>query len=653
MADVGKTVECLSTLDFTGLDTDWVKEVWERDFTDYDPLPISTEEGLEGSGYHVETLKLTRKILQPWALGEEGKSGEGFWTVLVENDLPHRNFVSFLYYIIEAGSKRVANAQLREAAISAADVYFTLICIPGSGAFKIFHPMLFQKSVDVFKSWTQLGSPKRKRKPSPVRSSQAGRRGKARKTTKEPEQDVAGDDFGEREDEDEDEDEDILTPQEISKLRSCLLSLLRNFTTLLKNYSLKESESSAQHALQILVELSKQEAETVGEDFDLTSDVNRVHSISKLAFMGMDCLCSASHGDINVMITTAFKYLLPSILMLIGDGKGVAAQAIPRDIQTIKDNALAFVCHLLRTKPEAAAASARILLQHMCTKVPDRAEYRAKVAQAVVTLLQELPNSAYARMMEWIYRYSRHAKISYRVFALEIVTLLLSEPERKQDDSVHADHAVYLSQSFLIQMVLARCSDVNSSVRSRAIAGFSQCVASKDSAIGLTIKEMFTPRNGPLGRVPISRVVPTPETQRTAPASEGQGSEGHTPQETETSSDKTIDETSDKTVATEGQALEGPPAAATVDPKESTPLPVAALAVQLTPGAEFSLADGKGVVSMLRRRACDEKVNVRKAALQALENVVRMEGDAFNKQVRSSVVCQEAPAFDTALRNKN
>ncbi|XP_013421008.1 condensin-2 complex subunit D3-like, partial [Lingula anatina] len=189
-----------------------------------------------------------------------------------------------------------------------------------------------------------------------------------------------------------------------------------------------------------------------------------------------------------------------------------------------------------------------------------------------------------------------------------------------------------MSQSFLIQMVLARCSDVNSSVRSRAIAGFSQCVASKDSAVGLTIKEMFTPRNGPLGRVPISRVVPTPETQRTAPASEGQGSEGHAPQETETSSDKTIDETSDKTVATEGQALEGPPAAATVDPKESTPLPVAALAVQLTPGAEFSLADGKGVVSMLRRRACDEKVNVRKAALQALENVIRMEGAAFNKQ---------------------
>ncbi len=40
-----------------------------------------------------------------------------------------------------------------------------------------------------------------------------------------------------------------------------------------------------------------------------------------------------------------------------------------------------------------------------------------------------------------------------------------------------------------------------------------------------------------------------------------------------------------------------------------------------------AMADGKGVVSMLRRRAADEKVNVRKAALQALENIMRLDGD--------------------------
>ena len=46
-----------------------------------------------------------------------------------------------------------------------------------------------------------------------------------------------------------------------------------------------------------------------------------------------------------------------------------------------------------------------------------------------------------------------------------------------------------------------------------------------------------------------------------------------------------------------------------------------------------ALADGKGVMSLLRRRAGDEKVNVRKAALQALENIIKLESDGFNKEV--------------------
>lgn len=44
------------------------------------------------------------------------------------------------------------------------------------------------------------------------------------------------------------------------------------------------------------------------------------------------------------------------------------------------------------------------------------------------------------------------------------------------------------------------------------------------------------------------------------------------------------------------------------------------------------MVDGKGVVSMLRRRAMDERVNVRKAALQALESLIRIEGNLLNAE---------------------
>ncbi len=44
---------------------------------------------------------------------------------------------------------------------------------------------------------------------------------------------------------------------------------------------------------------------------------------------------------------------------------------------------------------------------------------------------------------------------------------------------------------------------------------------------------------------------------------------------------------------------------------------------------------------MLRRRAGDEKVNVRKAAIQALENIIILESDQYNKEVSSSIFVRE------------
>lgn len=52
------------------------------------------------------------------------------------------------------------------------------------------------------------------------------------------------------------------------------------------------------------------------------------------------------------------------------------------------------------------------------------------------------------------------------------------------------------------------------SVRARAISGFAQCVSSKDSVVALAVKEIMTPVA--IGRPPISRLVPTPTTVRTA-----------------------------------------------------------------------------------------------------------------------------------------
>ena len=49
-------------------------------------------------------------------------------------------------------------------------------------------------------------------------------------------------------------------------------------------------------------------------------------------------------------------------------------------------------------------------------------------------------------------------QISYRAFSLDVVCLLLSESER--DDVGDGDEAVFATHTFLLHMLLARCSDV-------------------------------------------------------------------------------------------------------------------------------------------------------------------------------------------------
>ena len=67
---------------------------------------------------------------------------------------------------------------------------------------------------------------------------------------------------------------------------------------------------------------------------------------------------------------------------------------------------------------ERGLVSVRTLLQHMCTKVTDRAEYRTKVAQAIVTIAKQLPDENYCKMIQWLSTLSKHEQVSYFIMYL-------------------------------------------------------------------------------------------------------------------------------------------------------------------------------------------------------------------------------------------
>lgn len=75
-----------------------------------------------------------------------------------------------------------------------------------------------------------------------------------------------------------------------------------------------------------------------------------------------------------------FRQLLALLLMLTDNGGVVTTSPLPSPLVTCSKHALAFVEHVTQSYCQDLYDPLKKLIQHLCTKVPDRAEYRNKVA---------------------------------------------------------------------------------------------------------------------------------------------------------------------------------------------------------------------------------------------------------------------------------
>ncbi|XP_046375579.2 condensin-2 complex subunit D3-like isoform X1 [Haliotis rufescens] len=618
MAEIERTVEVATALPITLVSEDWVKSVWDNDFTEIDALSEDIREEFQSSSYFTTQLEEFKSLLSDWLVQKEVNTGEGFWTVLVENDVSVKAIIAVLGYLIDSGCKLTSNSEQRAAAILSAATYFKLVSVPGSGAFKVYSPELFIKAVDVFKLWNKLGTCKRKRaSPSASRSqssqsSQRSRKGRGAKRGRKTSAENTHFNISEFPDDDEEEgvEEEELTPREVARFHAMMKNLLQDLVALLETFSLKSSESTAHHTIMVLAEISRMEGDLITTQFGSWPRPNHM-SPACLAYKGMTAICSPLHGHVVSMTTATFKYLLQNVLMLIGNNKSVIAQNIPRPVVNTRDNAVKFIRFLIKEGDERVISPTTHLLQHLCTKVPDKTEYRTKVAQTVVSLFEDLPDEAYVKMMEWMKRLSKHQKINNRVMSLDVVALLLAAPQRQLKDEVPAEQSLYTTHRFLVILLISRCSDIAPTVRTRAISAFAHLLSSGDGSLLSTLREMVTPKVGPRLGGPV-RLIPTPGVDtRTVAHTEG-----------------TAMDQNDQTVEAEGSTAEKTADGVTVDSQAKTPFNQ----IELTPGFNANLIDDDGVISMLRRRSQDQKVNVRKAALQALECMIRFEAPDYRKE---------------------
>ncbi|XP_044137939.1 condensin-2 complex subunit D3 [Bufo gargarizans] len=546
----------------------WVESVWDLDFTETEPLDPRVEAEIVENGLEVFT-NLYESLL-PFA-SEDQENTRSAWVMFTENDICRNSLVAVLYHFIQTGEKKAAGAMLRMLGFSAAGLYFLLLEIPGSVVNQVFHPVLFDKCVSCLeKCWPQDPESSRKRKKDTVKSSQGDNRGGRKRPRPPRRDDTEMNDFS---DEEQDEEAVYFSTNDLMNIRDSLVLLLKNFLRLLPKFSLKDKPQSVTHCMQTFINLTSFETVPVELAFSDSIPLDRMKYVPQLAYHGLWLLCLPIHGEGNQTLRRLFQRLLSVIIMVKGgEGTNSAILAVTAPVTGARNQAVRFVSFLVDELKEISFPVLRILLQHICTKVPDKSEYRVSAAQALVKLLEKLPNPEYASFIEWLYKYSRNSKISYRVFALDVTVALLELPERPVDASFPLEQLKFLQHKFLLQaMVFSRCSDKAPTVRSKALSCLAQCLDKNATSVSEGISELL------------------------------QGSSCRTISATTVTAESTVNGTEASTRKTIG----------------------ALRTIEVTDDGDPMGADGKDTLEMLRLRAGDEKTNVRKSALQVLVNILK------------------------------
>uniref|UniRef100_A0A8C5JEV7 Condensin-2 complex subunit D3 n=1 Tax=Junco hyemalis TaxID=40217 RepID=A0A8C5JEV7_JUNHY len=455
----------------------WVDTVWDLDFTETEPLEPWIAEEITADG--LDTFTRLYSALAPFAAGDQ-ESRENVWTLFAESSLSRQALVAVLHHFVHMGQHKRANAQQRVFALHSAGLYLLLLEIPGSIANQVFHQVMFDKCLHTLtKCWPQE---MKKRKKGQSQSSQPN----ARRNRKKGKPKML-------EEEKEEDDENVyLSTEDLLQVRNAVFLLLKNFLRLLPKFSLKEKPQCIENCVQVFVEMISFEPVLHEFQFSAAMDVNKAKYIPELACYGLHLLCSPLHSTEDKTLRCVFQRLLSVVLMVESSGGSrFAALPITSAVTSARNQAVKFISSLVEELKEAVYPVLRILLQHICTKVPDKADYRTYAAQALVTLLDKLPCAEFAEFIAWLYKYSLN-KVSYRVFALDVALALLELPERSPGSSLSQDQQSLLKHKFLVQvMVFGRCSDKAPVVRSKALSSLAHCLEMKAAATLESIQDLL------------------------------------------------------------------------------------------------------------------------------------------------------------------
>lgn len=147
--------ELLHPLNLPSLDRDWVDEVWNKEFLEAVDLPREYEISIEEIDINDTVLIPFIKATKAWLCSDTdsdlpGEKVDRSWRNL-SNTIHHREFIAFLFHLIQKAPKNIMNDECRVSGILAGRTYMSMAIIPGSAVYGIFHSQMYIQCLSCFK----------------------------------------------------------------------------------------------------------------------------------------------------------------------------------------------------------------------------------------------------------------------------------------------------------------------------------------------------------------------------------------------------------------------------------------------------------------------------------------------------------------------
>ncbi|KAG5323912.1 CNDD3 protein, partial [Acromyrmex heyeri] len=431
----------------------WIKSVWDTEFVVYDEPSDECLEYLESDDVK-RLLHESRVELKAWLVANEHETPEFSWQALMMLNINMRGLLAMLGYIMKTGQQET-DKDSRQACLEATSLYLMFLTIPGSNAFRVYHPNLYQRAIETLKMSESLFSSVRNKGVNTTNSNI----------------------------DDELSFCSSLLHSERSRLTRGLDRIISDLITMLKSFRFKEHAESLDVTIRILLNITRQEM------YIKSHDNSGITSLSQNAFAALQELCSSNHGTVGLTITLIAQYMLPDLLF-----HHVNTQ--PKSITIVHEAAIYFLKNLLTIHEQETMQGIVTLIHQLMVNCPERLEGRQKQAAVVIKLLNICNEVMVLGIFRDIVLFSYNSKISCRLFAQEIVGKLLTESSLL-NNNLNKNVKMKI-RTISIAIVLSRCIDRSALVRGRAmatLASFSDCNDDADKAIFKNIFEASASSN--------------------------------------------------------------------------------------------------------------------------------------------------------------